>query len=66
MRFLSFFKNSKYTSVKEKNFLALYSVIQKIYYPSKNFNPKDDLGRESYKKNPLNVQNQPKTGMGYL
>ena len=44
------FENSKYTAVNQKNFLALYSVIQKIYYPSKNFNPKVDLGRESYKK----------------
>ena len=55
------FENSKYTAVNGKNLVALYSVIQKIYYPSKNFNPKIDLG-----KNPLNSQNQPKTGMGNL
>ena len=60
------FENSKYTAVNEKHFLALYSVIQKIYYPSKNFNPKVYLGRELYKKNPLNGQNQPKTDMGNL
>ena len=53
MCFLPFFKNetvknSKYTLVKDKNFLELYSVTLKVYYTTKKFDPREDLGRNSY------------------
>ena len=38
-------KNSKCTSVKEKNFLALYSVTPKVYYTTTKFDPRVDLGQ---------------------
>ena len=37
-------KNSNYTAIGGKDFLKLNSATLKIYYSTKKFDPRDDLG----------------------